>query len=64
MNPEAGYSLCFAKVYYETEEEKAIAQSVLKDYLDEIPIIQNVPFYMADQKQQNYYDTKATKTIK
>lgn len=60
LNPDDNYTSCYAKVFYETEEEKEIAEAFFKDKTDEVRLIKATGFHIAEDEHQDYYNTKPT----
>lgn len=60
LNPSGGYITCYAKIFYETEEEKKLAEDFLKGKSGEVQILQATGFHVADDEHQDYYNTEPT----
>nr|WP_255813538.1 peptide-methionine (R)-S-oxide reductase MsrB [Acidaminobacter sp. JC074] len=60
LNPDDDYTSCYAKVFYETEEERQIAENFFSDKTDDIRILKSTGFHIAEERHQDYYKTEAT----
>ena len=60
LNPEDNYTSCYAKVFYETDQERIIAEAFFRDKTDDIRIMESTGFHIADEQHQNYYNTEPT----
>jgi peptide methionine sulfoxide reductase msrA/msrB len=60
LNPDDNYTTCYAKVFYETEEEKSRTEKYFASISDEVQILSATGFHIAEDEHQDYYNTEAS----
>jgi len=60
LNPDDDYTTCYAKIFYETDDQRSRAENYFKDITDDVQILKLGGFHMAEDKHQDYYNTQPT----